>query len=95
MTQTITANYGKHTNVICKACHQRKIFVGGPTTVTVDNGERYLNLKCPSATCGQVRRYSEEELELHGSFSTHPPNASETVAPRSTTVTFPSPRPLA
>ena len=65
MTQTITANYEKNTNVVCKGCHQRKIFVEGPTTVTVENGERYLTLKCPLPTCGQVFRYNEKELELH------------------------------
>jgi hypothetical protein len=65
MTQTVTANYGKHSNVLCKGCHQRKIFVDGTQTITVDNGERYLTLKCPSPTCGQVRLYNETELELH------------------------------
>src|SRR5208282_4154494 len=52
MPQTVTANYAKGTSVICKGCHQRKIFVEGQLAVTVDNGERYLTLKCPLPTCG-------------------------------------------
>jgi len=65
MTHTVTANYGKNSNVLCKGCHLRKIFVDGTQTMTVENGEGYLTLKCPSPTCGQERRYNEIELELH------------------------------
>lgn len=64
MTKKIM-NYGKETNVLCKACMQRKIFVISPTTVSVLGSGRYLWLKCPSPTCGRVRRYEENELEIH------------------------------
>jgi hypothetical protein len=59
-------NYGTGTNVLCKACHQRKIFVSGPTpTVSTPGGRRYLILKCPFPICGRVERYEENQLEIH------------------------------
>jgi len=64
MSSIITASYGRGTSVACKACHERKIFVEGPVTITVDNGERYLTLKCPLPTCGRELLYNEKELEL-------------------------------
>ena len=59
-------NYGIVTNVLCKACLQRKIFVSGPTPAApIPGGGRYLTLKCPSPICGRVKRYEENELEIH------------------------------
>jgi RNase P subunit RPR2 len=50
--------------VLCKACGERTIFVENPVTVTIENGKRFLTLKCPSPSCGQERRYEESELEI-------------------------------
>jgi hypothetical protein len=59
-------NYGIVTNVLCKACLQRKIFVSGPTpTALIPGGGRYLMLKCPSPIRGRVKMYEENELEIH------------------------------
>jgi hypothetical protein len=59
-------NYGAGTNVLCKACRQRKIFASGPTPTTpIPGGGRYIMLKCPSPSCGRVERYGENELEIH------------------------------
>lgn len=59
-------DYGHGTNVLCKAkACERKIFVVGPTKVSVRDGRRYLMLKCPSPACGQICEYEENELELH------------------------------
>jgi hypothetical protein len=57
-------NYGPGSNVLCKACGLRKIFFDGPTKTTVRDGRRYLELRCPSGTCAQVRTYEESELEI-------------------------------
>lgn len=57
-------NYRQGTNVLCKACRQRKIFLLGPTTTTVRDGKRYLELTCSSGTCHQTRLYEENELEI-------------------------------
>jgi hypothetical protein len=61
-----TVNYGEGTNVLCKACKDRKIFVSGPTptTVSLPDGLRYLTLKCPSPACGRVETYEQNELEI-------------------------------
>ena len=64
MSEAITANYGRDTNVLCKACGERTIFVESPVTVTIENGKTFLTLKCPSPSCGQVRQYNEDELEI-------------------------------
>lgn len=66
MGETIT-NYGEGTNVTCKGCRQRKIFVSGPTKLTIHDGRRYLRLECPSPSCNQIHTYEEDELELCGS----------------------------
>lgn len=58
-------NYGRGTNVLCKACRQRQIFVSGPTNTTLIPGNgRHLMLKCPSPSCGRLERYDETELEI-------------------------------
>jgi hypothetical protein len=63
MTETVT--YGAGTNVLCKVCKQRKIFIDGPQEVSIEDGKRYLSLTCPSPACNQTRRYEENELEIH------------------------------
>jgi len=59
-----TANYGEGTNILCKACGKRKIFVRGPVEISTEDGKRYLVLTCPNAACNQTRRYEESELEI-------------------------------
>ncbi len=63
MLQTIP--YGRGTNVLCKACKARKIFIEGQQEVSIENGKRYLSLKCTSPPCGQVRKYEEYEVDIH------------------------------
>lgn len=59
-------NFGTGTNVLCKVCKQRRIFVNGPTTVSIsDDGEVYLELRCPLPTCARAEKYAENELEIH------------------------------
>lgn len=60
-----TRNYGMGTNVLCKACKQRKIFVDGPTAVSIFEGEVHLLLRCPLPTCARLEKYREGELEVH------------------------------
>ncbi len=57
--------YGQGTNVLCKACRQRKIFLVESVKVCVCEDGRYLLLKCPSPGCNRICRYDENELELH------------------------------
>ena len=57
-------NYGRGTNVFCKY-GDRKIFLSGPTKVSILHGARYLTLKCPSPACGRTATYEENELEIH------------------------------
>lgn len=62
MTEEIV-NYGVGTNVLCKR-GDRRIFLSGPTKVSVLDDARYLMLKCPSPACGWTARYKEIELEI-------------------------------
>ncbi len=57
-------NYGEGTNVLCKVCRDRKIFLSCPTKVSALDGAGYLTLKCPSPACGGTERYAENELEI-------------------------------
>lgn len=71
MTATTRTNetfgaYGQGTNVLCEACRRRTIFVKSPIQIVLYGGRRYMNLKCPSPSCGQVLLYEEDELEIHG-----------------------------
>lgn len=73
-------DYGKQTNVRCRAC-KRRIFVEGPTRVEVRDG-RYLTLECQVGTCKQVFTYEENELEIHGKELVKNPDSSANLVRR-------------